>query len=940
MRWHLSKTRTAFGVEVSYRYIIPEIRPNGETSLRHLPDKIIYAETSSGWNEVSFAYEERNDIRVSYANGPKRVESKRLGSIVVKGVVAGTTAVPGAVVSGTAAVVSPAHEYLLIYGNASHSPQSLLTEVKRQEVVSRFTIPGPIPGTQSIARFSYADSETTWGERERITIVGDPPPLNPAEPSEEYFSLAIPGDVNGDARPDMVVFNDTCFIAHNDQRTAGGDFTLPEFQPPPDYSCTKDHRVYLNTVQELRSFPSDVDRNAARAVEAIVVGGHTLQYDEERSKQVKDFYGSLHDDLLFLETEYAAMADLNRDGDTELLGSSKFAPGGPDGWGEGVAAPWLSLLATHQLADINGDGFPDLVGQGHYYLNTGVSTGESPYFDLQASVAIRDPVISGDYPTQYGTPSDSCLDSSDTGIDLRWDFGVNDSGDLSSDPTKSPGIAAHEWVWRNTVHADVNNDGIADRVISFPFLRETTFDFDFDELLTAWVRDDEDCGVVDQVFLGKGTGEFVAAGYGIGGPMQSELIFTQKRFVEHEFIDSESELYSFNYHVNQFALGDLDGDGRNEITQFCDNYASFLAMWDQGIGDLESYGPGYQIEAGPGVCPGQFTASVPEKFFGLSLFDYHLSTIEDFDGDGQSDLFMYSHPYGPSNVVVINTDTPWADWKDGLYWRRNLRSTAQNRLVSVTWPHGGSTRVTWAWSAEDPDNNFAINVEHVKSMTDENGKSTLSFTKGAFVEGEFLGFARAETLRPRGSTLVQTFFNKRILRNKPSTEELYDEGGRLKNLRVHVSGSEHPNPFGGGLLYDGLPPYYNPLQRVCEFEFGALNALVPIGADIDAYIAKCEAFDGEGGLVLGEGGPVLKDFVLDQRSIYSVIRGGDPISLAHSASERRELVALRGLLIGEDPGVICPPGANNAGGRSPTICTTPAHVRNGIRLRRRDRPHR
>ncbi|MGH9894513.1 MAG: hypothetical protein ACREA0_21530, partial [bacterium] len=410
--------------------------------------------------------------------------------------------------------------------------------------------------------------------------------------------------------------------------------------------------------------------------------------------------------------------------------------------------------------------------------------------------------------------------------------------------------------------------------------------------------------MIDQVFLGKGSGEFVAAGYGIGGPMQSEQIFRQTRVVEQGSSDPESDRFFFDYYVNQFALGDLDGDGRNEITQFCNNYASFLAMWDQGIGDLESYGPGYQIEAGPGACPGQFTAPVPEEFFGLSLLDYHLSTIEDFDGDGQPDLLMYSHPYGPPNVVVLNDGTPWQDWKDGLYWRRNLRSTAQNRLVSITWPHGGSTQVTWARSAEDPDNNFAINVEHVKSITDENGKSTLSFTKGAFGDGEFRGFGRAETLRPRGSTLVQTFFNSRILRNKPSTEELYDEEGRLKNLRVHVPGSEHA-------LFstiDRLPPYYNPLQRVCEFEFGARNALVPIGADIDAYIAKCEAFDGEGGLVLGEGGPVLKDFVLDQRSIYSVIRGGDPISLAHSASERRELVALRGLLVGEDPGVIARPG--------------------------------
>ncbi|MGH9891329.1 MAG: hypothetical protein ACREA0_04980, partial [bacterium] len=106
----------------------------------------------------------------------------------------------------------------------------------------------------------------------------------------------------------------------------------------------------------------------------------------------------------------------------------------------------------------------------------------SPYFDLQASVSIRDPVISGDYPTQYNTVSTRCLDSSDTGIELRWDYGVNGLGQLSSDPADSPGITAHDWVWRNTHHTDANGDGITDRVISFPLLRKTTFD----ELLGMW----------------------------------------------------------------------------------------------------------------------------------------------------------------------------------------------------------------------------------------------------------------------------------------------------------------------------------------------------------------------------------------------------------------------------------------------------------------------
>ena len=923
VRWLLSATVSPFGAEVAYRYSVPDLPPLGRSSFRHLPDKIIYGVSGSTSNEIDFGYGVRDDVRVSYANGPKRTEAKLLRRIVAKRI------------DGTEAT---SHYYVLQYQPAAHSPQLLLSEVKRLEVLD----PTAPPTTTSeasapaelLARFGYQDSETEWGERTAIKLIGDPP-LD-VTPGQQYFSLPVTADVNGDARPDLIVFNDNCQSKRehiddgprSDPGDGGGDSHGP-IEPVAiyHYECEADHRVYLNTIQELRialSARTAGQLDPADSTPVSLARQHVLVYDRKLSRQVTTFYEALHD--AFLNPQPMALEDLDKDGFVELVKQGKLAAGGPDGWDTpGVSIAWANLLEDYQFADINGDGNADLVSQSRYYPNTGAA----PYFTT--SRAIVDPVTAGHASEQYDRASARCLDSGDSGIYLRADFGVNGLNQLSADPAPGGAIRADEWVWRYTTHPDVNGDGLSDRVISFPFLYYER-QLETDDAWQMWVRNDAECGVFDQVFLGDGRGGFTAAGYGIGGPMQRAQTFLQTRTLDDDGIDDpERDSYEFRYQLNHFALGDVDADGRNEVTQFCADDTRFLALWDQGVGRWgldgpAGYGPGYGMSADVGSCPQQFTTPVPEEFFGLSLLDYHDSTILDFDGDGMADLFQYSHPYGDPHIVVSNVGTPWEDWEDGPHWRRNQRSTAQNRLVSISWPHGATTKVGWAWSAEDPDNDFAINVEHLKTLEDAGGKHTFSFTGGAFDDGQFLGFRRVETLQPRGATLVQTFFNTRVLRNKPSTEELYDEGGRLKNLRVHVPGSDRPNSgTRDGMLLDAFVPYYNPLQRVCEYEWASFNGAVQLGADIDPYIARCEAFESEDGLVATE--------VLDQRSIFSVLRGGDPITLAQTPAERRELAALHSLLRGESPERVCAAVADDALRATPPVVCSRTPAKPGDRTR-------
>jgi len=72
---------------------------------------------------------------------------------------------------------------------------------------------------------------------------------------------------------------------------------------------------------------------------------------------------------------------------------------------------------------------------------------------------------------------------------------------------------------------------------------------------------------------------------------------------------------------------------------------------------------------------------------------------------GAPPLWLPDEPFPPYRFVPGQAPHPAPD---GAQWRTNLRSAAQNRLTSITWPHGAETLVTWSWSAQDPANHFAI----------------------------------------------------------------------------------------------------------------------------------------------------------------------------------------------------------------------------------------
>jgi RHS repeat-associated protein len=869
--WRLSQARSAFGGTITYTYAIHGTR-------RHLPDKITYASTASARTEVTFGYEARDDVRTSRANGPKRTEPKRLRRILVKRI-------------GTA--TATAFYYLFRYQTAAHSPQSMLTEVKRVSVADPLAPPTQATedsvAFESLGRFAYSDAETTWGEREALSLIGDPPLATPGA-DQQSFSVSMLVDVDADALPDLVVFHDLCDEASLDD-IPGPD--LPH-DPDPDavqisgiFTCVGDHRVYLNRIVEVRTPIDGIP--AGRAAEAVITSAHAFVYDQPRSEQLTDFYDSLHQQSAgTLEAQPIVITDVNRDGFADLIKPLRISVGSAEGWNpSGLAANWSEAhLEDGTFADFNGDGFPDLVAQSEVRLNSGYF----PYID-SFGTSFDDPVVDDGATPLYTTPQAArCMDDTDTGIFIRSDYGVSEAGPAAT-PRTGTGITAPEWVWRNTINGDFNRDGIMDRAYAIPFLQKET-SVQSPGGVDMWFRNDEDCGVYDQVFLGNGDGGFVAAEHGIGGPMQRDDEVVQVRTLSN---GGNMDIFTFSYPVNHFAMADVDGDGRDEVTQFCSNDSQFVALWDRGTA-----GPGFGLVLN-GTCPAQqHTASVPEQFFGLSMLDYHYSTVADIDGDGFADLFQFSRPYGPLNAVVDNTGTPWETWDDGPHWRPNQRTTAQNRLLSITWPHGETTEVRWAWSAADPGNRIPINIEHVRSITNANGRSVYSFEGGVFDDGEFMGFSRVETLQPRGSTLVETFFTARALRGKRSTEELYDGGGRLKNLRVHLHGSDDVNviPVGGGFGYDGIAPYYNPLLRRCEFELGAFNVMVPLSTNISGYIDICEDYAGEPGAYEWSGG-------LSSDTASSVARGADPKTIAASPAERRELTALRDLLAGRDPTPIC-----------------------------------
>ena len=379
-------------------------------------------------------------------------------------------------------------------------------------------------------------------------------------------SSVVVADINGDGRPDLVTAND----GH------------------PDYLGTA--KYYGHTVSVLLgnghgAFQPDPSSSPGLPVGTFDVG------IEPKSVAVADVNGDGHPDIVTANYEDNTVS--------VLLGNGKgnFAPE-PYSFAGGTAGTFAvgNNPQSVAVADVNGDGRPDIVtanyddtvsvllGDGHGnfaptpYSSTGLTAGTFAVGSDPYSVAVADvngdghpDIVTANYGTaSYGQNTVSVLLGNGQG---------NFTPDLYSSTGLSPGTFAVGSSPKSVTVADVNGDGHPD-------------------IVTANYGDN-----TVSVLLGNGQGAFqTAQSFTVGNGPQS------------------------------VAVADVNGDGRPDIVtaNYYDNTVSVLLGNGDGV-----------FQTAPSLFAGGLSDSV---------------AVADFNGDGHPDIVTASYHDSTVSVLLGNGD--------------------------------------------------------------------------------------------------------------------------------------------------------------------------------------------------------------------------------------------------------------------------------------------
>lgn len=839
-RWLLSRVQDVFGNSYTINYTIPE------GSYRHLPKNIKYNKSSDeDYHLVEFEYESREDVRMSYRGGLGRLESQLLTGIKVSAFRAGDR--------------YNSQYYSLEYSQPTHDVQSLLARVLRVAIAPSSRTRGE---SILLRAFEYEDSGTSWNggtDGERIEVSGAEmyPNYSFGEIDEDntYTIIPILADIDADSRPDLIVLNDPCqwrekFVPENpivDLGKKHNDIELARYE----YKCDTEHRVFLNRLQ------TAVSVGSGSAGQMTSLGTSytkpSFVFDEDRSQDLFDFLGSMHDRVDGVRRTFQVI-DLNRDGYVDLLrGVSEYdttdgaiALGDSHGWTEVESeVTWLSelgdeLFERYHFVDLNADGLPDLVGQTDAFINRGWEIGGSiEFFDLKDTVQIADP---------YLAAPELCDGEAPSGI-LRFDL-AEIGGEYPSDLTEYHS-EFEDWVWRNTTHADVNGDGLIDRIVAFrhlakenpPPLWGTTLDYDYPD----------PCPPVSEVYYGNGGGVFSPADYGVGYPTGKHALSEGTKLIAtRDDIDDtpKTARMEFSFAAQYMSFVDVNSNGRPELTQLylkdgnpadADASAVTYAFSNHGMTAVwSSVGKSRPLSGfrltDTSSSMNELKVAVPVSTFGIHPTEEDYRTLVDLNGDGMVDGFRTAtfkawagQPVDPDSALPR--------------WYRNSRTTAQNRLIKVTGPHGGATIITWNWSAEG-ESDVPLNIEVVESIRNEKGTHLYQFSGAGYGDNQFQGFSRVELNRPGGARTVREFHTSVSLKGKEKSRQIYGKDGELHKLRLFKYGRNHR-----GILWaqSASPPYFDPVCRICDFEIDPSIRSLPDPEEISTYERLCNDFVDEEG---------------------------------------------------------------------------------------------
>jgi RHS repeat-associated protein len=701
----------------------------------------------SGERGVEFALEPRDDQPVSHAAGFERQLRHRLGRIDIR---AGGQLL---------------RRYDLRYATSPDSFRSLLVEV----AVHGSDADAPAPAPPFVTRFGY-HSNVRAGTTGFAQAAWDWPDLLALVDSDEGDTGVRLSDVDGDGRPDAV--------------RATGVFQDPEENPAavaPDPA----NGVYLNTGAGFAATPSalwripsfqdqlpDQPPQTVPLVFAAEVDGDPHGTGVTLADLTGDGRADLASGLSHLL--YRGSLELARVG-TPWFANDPFAPGGfravEPSWFEvdgafafafsgsfrSTSAEFGTLGGNVRLADLTGDGLPELVVRGSEEYQR-ADSGRRRCFDQSYVVYNRgglgfesapvangelDPDCEPDGAFVYSPDFQPC-DLAGPGCfgKVAHVFALGFRGDVGK---------KYYWYSQHELGGgpiDLDADGLADWA------------------LARRLKDDSGDRVEREAALNAGDRSFAPA----GAWAPPEALWRVELSASTPFSRDLG---------GRFA--DVNGDGRVDLLRAQEGEPVRVWLNDGDVGGAdEATGPTpwVESEAWP-LPPGVFFSDTDGRDTGVRLLD--------LDGDGMTDVLE-----GGASPPRVHLG----------------RGSPPDLLVSVESPLGGATRIGWRTSSEFehrggdgvPDLPQARPV--VGSLTLDDGRGTAGTTAYEYADGAwdpadraFRGFGRVVATDPAG-TATETRFHQDLARvGLPMRREVRDAAGRLWRVESFEYEDDSEPPF-------------------------------------------------------------------------------------------------------------------------------------------------
>jgi RHS repeat-associated protein len=775
--WLLSRVEDPHHNVITYDYVNPELPGDlydgygtGGTG-EHLLDVVRYNGADA---RINFVYERRPDAQLSYAEGAATFSTKRLSEIVTY--------------SRTGAKFS---HYRIDYKDESAtdcdgnsiSGVDLATRPLQSLVqrIVRIAVPGHADsGTERVLRCVQTHSEAVpWAARRDVTE-DIPQPLGTAVPDNSL--LPVPLHIDGDGKTDLIL------LAY-DKSTA--DVSVQAFR------AVSGEAAFLADGDEVDAWV-DMLRDTIQA-------------------------GHFRDGLAF------AFTDLNRDGWTDLV--YETVPGFDEDKGDVEVARWepntrsfdidsIDVLACDlrhgEFADINGDGFADLVRLAHAADDDCIERGSQWL------------------PNSGLTPwLDRGDDDNGSWLDLDTPAAAIADATLIGPPLIASAWDAVQYVEGQGRLSDLNGDGLAD--LTYAFWEQWDCNAFGINCEPQWDT------LYSRIYWGTGYGAFEDSGLAAGGP-----VLTRR---------SDATPNSDGRMVQATQAGvDFMRSGRRQLvtTNADDNNTVFGAKWRGirwGFGDDEVIGAAQPADS----VTSDFSFVLPQQpGLGDECWDQSSwLTYGDFDGDGFTDVLSF-------NLNPIPLSTCSSGYCVQLY--SSARTASQGRITSSDGSWGGRTSLTWRFSGEtvvhNESHDYPGNAEVLTEVDGEGGNIEFHYGHPAQSQGRFRGFGLVEREGPRGGLERFAFGVSPALAGKMLYAARFRRDNTLERATVFAYEAASPclpntlcaqNPVNGApssYTLDTTAPYANLPVRQCEYEVERIDRGDDGNVDVPGLINHCYRWGG------------------------------------------------------------------------------------------------